>query len=239
MVDFNRSDVYSKLRTLAAQNPREARMWFCQMLDSNARELDEILHCAAGLGEGRVRQLLANAVRLRADKDKLIPHLLRWLETETDEFAQRAILAVLDGVDVSAYQQNPESALADLKLVEAYRYLKERLCHELRNALLRPQTHILRLRGKINAIGEEVLRAEFEAMLGQLSDAFKSVGRIIEFDADDHYFKLRPISICSWLKIMNAEYGKKYQPVVLGIEDNSNGTPIRILASDHLLHTIF
>jgi hypothetical protein len=49
MVDFNKSDVYSKLRTLAAQNPREARTWFCRMIDSDSPELDEILHCAAGL----------------------------------------------------------------------------------------------------------------------------------------------------------------------------------------------
>jgi len=78
MVDHNKSDVYSKLRMLAAQNPREARTWFCQMLDTNSPELDEVLRSAAGLGEGRVRQLMANAIRLRFDKDRLIPHLLKY-----------------------------------------------------------------------------------------------------------------------------------------------------------------
>ena len=109
MVDLNKSDVYSKLRMLAAQNPREARTWFCQMLDTNSPELDEVLRSAAGLGEGRVRQLMANAIRPRFDKDRLIPHLLRWLEHETDEFAKRAIVAVLDEVDLSSYHQKTES----------------------------------------------------------------------------------------------------------------------------------
>jgi signal transduction histidine kinase len=236
---FNKGDVYNNLRRLAAQNPREARTWFCQLLDSNSPKLEEILRGAAGLGEGRVRQLLANAVRPRPDKDRLIPHLLKWLETETDEFAKAAIVAVLNTVDISSYCQKPEPTIADLKLVEAYRYLKDRLCHELRNALLRPQTHILQLRAKFDTISDDVLRAELRTSLGQLSDALKRVGRIVELDADDHYFKLRPISICSWLKIMNDEYGKKYQPVSMSIEDNSNSIPIQVLASDHLLYTIF
>jgi signal transduction histidine kinase len=239
MAEFNKCDVYSQLRTLAAQNPREARTWFCQLLDSNSPELDGILRGAAGLGEGRVRQLLANAVRLRSDKDRLIPHLLTWLETETDEFAKRAIVAILDTVDISSYRQKPESTIADLKLVEAYRYLKDRLCHELRNALLRPQTHILQLRAKFDTISDDVLRAELGISLGQLSDALKRVGRIVELDADDQYFKPRSISVRSWLRIMNDEYGKRYQPVVMSIEDHSNGAPLQIRASDHLLYTIF
>src|SRR6516165_9410819 len=81
MSNPERSEVYNKLRTLAAQNPRTARTLFCQMLDANAPELDEVLRCAAVLGEGRVRQLIANAIRSRPDKDTLAPHLLQWLET--------------------------------------------------------------------------------------------------------------------------------------------------------------
>jgi signal transduction histidine kinase len=182
---------------------------------------------------------MANAIRPRFDKGRLIPHLFRWLEDETDEFAKRAIVAVLDEVDLSSYHQKTESTMVDLKLVEAYRYLKERLCHELRNALLRPRRHILQLEARINSVGDEPLRAELATSLSQLSDAFKRVGRIVEFDADDHFFKFRSISICSWLKIMNDEYGKKYQPVVMIIEENSSSSPIHILASDYLLYTIF
>ena len=91
-------------------------------------------------------------------------------------------------VNVLSYRQKLESTIADPKLVEAYRYVKDRLCHELRNTLLRPQTHILRLKARVNAIGDEGLRADLSTLLGQLSDAFQSVGRIVEFDADDHYF---------------------------------------------------
>jgi signal transduction histidine kinase len=239
MVDHNKSDAYSKLRMLAAQNPREARTWFCKMLDTNSPELDEVLRSAAELGEGRVRQLMANAIRPRFDKDRLIPHLLRWLEDETDEFAKRAIVAVLEEVDLSSYHQKTESTMVDLKLVEAYRYVKDRLRHELRNILLRPQRHIHRLQDKIITIDDDVLRADLGTLVGQISDAFKGVGQLVEFDGDDQYFKLRPISICSWVKVMNDEYGKKYEPIVLSIEENANSAFAQILASNYLLHTIF
>jgi signal transduction histidine kinase len=199
----------------------------------------KILRCAAGLGEGRVRQLMANAIRPRFDKGRLIPHLLRWLEHETDEFAKHAIVAVLDAVDLSSYHQKTESSMVDLKLVEAYRYVKDRLRHELRNILLRPQRHIHRLEEKINTIGDGVLRAELETLVGQLSDAFKSVGKLVEFDADDQYFKLRPVSICSWVRTMNDEYGKKYEPISLRFEGNPNGALAQIQASNYLLHSIF
>ena len=118
-----RSAVYNQLRTLAAQNPRTARTLFCQMLDANSPELDEVLRCAAVLGEGRVRQLIANAIRSRPDKDTLVPHLLQWLETETDEFTKRAIVGALDNVDVLSYRQKLRPTIADPKLVEVYRYV--------------------------------------------------------------------------------------------------------------------
>jgi hypothetical protein len=210
MSNPGRSEVYNKLRTLAAQNPRTARTQFCHMLDANSPELDDVLRCAAVLGEGRVRQLIANAVRSRPDKDTLVPHLLQWLETETDEFAKRAIIAALDNVDILSYRHTWGSTIADPKLVEAYRYVKDRLDHELRNALLRPQTHILRLKTKINAIDDEGLRADLATLLGRLSDAFQSVGRILAFDPDDEHFKLRLISICSWLRSMHIEYRKNF-----------------------------
>jgi hypothetical protein len=107
------------------------------------------------------------------------------------------------------------------------------------NALLQPQTHILRLKTKINAIVDRGLRADLSILLGQLSDAFQSVGRVVEFDADDNYFKLRLISICSWLETMNAEYGRKYQPIALTIKECSKGMPVQIVASDYLLWIVF
>lgn len=239
MQDSRDSDVPGKLRTLAAQNPREARVQFCQMLDTDSPDLPRVLNAASAPGEGRVRQLIANAVRGRPDKAKVIPDLLRWLESETDEFAKRAIAAALEDVNVASFHDKPATAIADPKLVETFRYVKERLCHELRNALLMPRTQILRLKAKVEGIGDGGLRGELSMLLGQLGDAFTKVGNIVEFDADESHFKLRPVSVCGWLEAMNVEYGRKYQPISLTINSQLGKDEDRIVASDYLLRIIF
>jgi len=47
---------------------------------------------------GRLRHLVASALRNSRDKERLAPHLIVWHEIETDEFARHAISAALDGV---------------------------------------------------------------------------------------------------------------------------------------------
>src|SRR5262249_12390601 len=71
------------------------------------------------------------------------------------------------------------------------------------------------------------------------TDAFRSVGRIVEFDDNDNYFKLRRISICGWLFTMNAEYSRKYQPIELNIDDCTDGFPAHLLGCGYLLRIIF
>jgi signal transduction histidine kinase len=239
MQSSNEADAPGKLRILAAQNPREARVQFCRMLDTNSPELPQMLNAAAAPGEGRVRQLIANAVRGRPDKEKVVPSLLSWLETETDEFAKRAIASALGNVDVASFRDTPASAIADPKLVESYRYVKDRICHELRNALLSPRTQILRLKAKIEGIGDDEVRGDLSSLLGQLSDAFRNVGNVVEFDAGENHFRLRSVSVCGWLEAMNAEYARKYQPVALTIDSRLGNDGDRIVASDYLLRIIF
>jgi len=120
--------LFSELRKLAAENPRQARAQFSALLDSNAASVEEVFRLAGAPGEGRLRQLIANAVKQRADKARAVPHLRRWLAGETDEFAKAAIAAALIGVDQSAFESY--GSPADLpEIVETYRYVADRLCH--------------------------------------------------------------------------------------------------------------
>src|SRR4051812_4297162 len=97
---------FSNLRKLAAENPRQARIQLLSLLDSDAATIEEVLRLAGAPGEGRLRQLIANAVRQRSDKPRLVPHLRRWLATETDEFSKAAINGALVGVDQTALEVN-------------------------------------------------------------------------------------------------------------------------------------
>ena len=55
--------------------------------------------------DGRLRQLVASALRNNRDKERLAPYLIAWHEIETDEFAKRAIAAALDGVKTESSAQ--------------------------------------------------------------------------------------------------------------------------------------
>ena len=97
--------LYERLRRLAVEDPREARGVFLQLLDSNGPALDHFLGRISSPADGRLRQLVANALRNPRDRERLAPHLIAWQEIETDDFTRRAIARALDGLDTRSAAQ--------------------------------------------------------------------------------------------------------------------------------------
>lgn len=93
------------LRRLAVEDPREARKVFLRIFDSGGSALDQFLGQISSPADGRLRHLVANALRNNRDKERLAPYLIAWHEFETDEFAKRAIAAALDGVKLESAAQ--------------------------------------------------------------------------------------------------------------------------------------
>lgn len=230
---------YSALRQLTVQDPKRARQEFCELLDGEKDFLVSVLEAASAPGEGRVRQLIANAVRSRPDKDKLVVYLLQWHQNETDEFAKRAIDAALDGIDRGAYKPEKHKTLVDPALVGTYRYVTGRIRHQMNNALLGPAELVMRLSDRVASIANCTVRSDLESLVAELDDAFKSVGRIVAFGPDDDFFVMRSVVILDWLNNMNLEYGRKYRPINLSLVDESPTKELRIRANDYWLHTIF
>lgn len=97
--------LYERLRHLAVEDPREARRVFLQLLDSRGPALDHFLGRISSPADGRLRQLVANALRNHRDRERLAPHLIAWQEIETDEFTHRAIAGALEGLDARSAAQ--------------------------------------------------------------------------------------------------------------------------------------
>ena len=97
--------LYEELRHLVVEDPREARRVFLQILDSGGSALDDFLGRLSSPADGRLRQLVANALRSPRDRERLAAHLITWQEIETDEFTHRAIARALDGLDVRSAGQ--------------------------------------------------------------------------------------------------------------------------------------
>src|SRR5215813_12966372 len=90
--------LYETLRRLAVEDPREARKVFLRYFDSGGSTLEQFLGQISSPADGRLRHLVASALRNNRDKERLAPYLIAWHEIETDEFAKRAIAAALEGV---------------------------------------------------------------------------------------------------------------------------------------------
>jgi sigma-B regulation protein RsbU (phosphoserine phosphatase) len=97
--------LYERLRQLVVADPREARGVFLQLLDSGGLALEHFLGSVSSPADGRLRQLVANALRNHRDKERLAAHLIAWQEIETDEFTRRAIAGALQGLDARSAAQ--------------------------------------------------------------------------------------------------------------------------------------
>src|SRR5215467_6149323 len=97
--------LYETLRRLAVEDPREARRVFLWYLDSGGSALEQFHEQISSSADGRLRHLVASALRNNRDKERLAAYLIAWHEIETDEFAKRAIAAGLEGVKTDMAQE--------------------------------------------------------------------------------------------------------------------------------------
>jgi signal transduction histidine kinase len=237
MPDKQIDDLYDQFRTLSLQKPRQAREFFCELLDNDSPLLLRLVERVSQPSEGRLRQLIANAVRPRSDKTQIAPHLVQWLGTETDEFARSAIKAALEGINLKMFKVEP---LHDLpNFLTTYRYVTERACHRVRNGLTAPHNDVRALREAISLLEDARIRGEFETIASRLQQSLRRVSHIVGFDEDDAYFSIRPIALCSWIEDMTKQYSQTWQPLSIRFEGSNTCKGAKIMACDYLLETAF
>jgi len=229
--------LHATLRGLAATDPRQARAFINQLLDGNDPGLDSLLRAISIPGEGRARQIVANAVQTRKDKTRLIPFLLKWRDVEVDEFTREAIAGALTGVDTASHTQPTLQQMPDM--VDTYRYVSERLCHRIRNAIAAPAARIRRLQSLAEDIPDPDARAQIASEVAQILDSFRRVSRLVEFDIGDSYFQHRSVVVRDWIAGLNTRYSAVNEPVTLVLDVLPAEANHRIYANDQQLETIF
>src|SRR4051794_14602135 len=156
--DDRADPVFARLKALAATDPRQAREVLGRVLDDASADIEPLLRGAASPGEGRLRQLIANTLRVRGEQARWLAHLQAWREIEPDEFTRRALDAALEGVRRPAKPAERRPSLVDRHRLEAHRYVSDRLKHQLRNALMEPMGRLIRLRGQVDSLEEGGVR---------------------------------------------------------------------------------
>jgi hypothetical protein len=226
------NNLYERLRRLVIEDPRRAKDEFLEKFDTKSDDIEDFLVRLKAPREGRLRQLVAHAVRSHTDKARILAHLFSWEATETDEFTRRAIEAALSDVDPSVYRHSVTPSAS--QFLDIYRYVGERLRHKMRNVMLSSQTQIVRLRKLMGAeMNTDVLTS-----LAKLNDSIVVLGRVLEAsDVDPDYFEDRSVLLSEWLRNMNTMFSSRYLPVYLHIEGNAVDS--KVLANDYLLENLF
>jgi signal transduction histidine kinase len=229
--------LYGRLRRLAVEDPREARVVFLAAFEAKSSELTDLFAQLRKPNEGRLRQVVANSVRAHPEKARIVSELLQWRETETDEFTRRAIDGALVDVEPATLREDKilEKVAAPSELADVYRYVADRLRHRLRNTMLSAQAQASRL----NRLMATAQSSEVQTVVAKLHDAMISMGRELEAtDVDPEYFRPRSVALPDWIRQLNTRYATQYSPVKLNLID-ADQEWIRVLANDYLLETIF
>jgi signal transduction histidine kinase len=238
----NPGDLLLILRRLAAERPRDARARVAQLLDERIADLSRLLILFGAPGEGRLRHIVANLVVEKGERVHAVPQIDEWLAVETDEFTKNALRHAIEATkDIRrpAILTDAATRPVDEHFVEAYRYAASRLSHRMRNALIEPQTSILRLTTVLSESRDPALQATTSKLIEQLSSAFRRVARLVEFDVEDDYFKMRDVAIFDWLTSMNFVYAQTYSAIDFKAVADVTSIGSRVYASDYLLNTVF
>ena len=99
-----------------------------ELLADPQSDPSDFLSRLGGIGDGRLRQCVANAVIAQpALLTPIAANLQAWLAVETDEFARRSIADAVQRVGGSPRKTVQKTGLIDPALVGAYRYVSDRL----------------------------------------------------------------------------------------------------------------
>jgi hypothetical protein len=226
------------LRTLATSDPKRARTNFVDLLVESPSDAEEVLLYASKAGEGRLRQTIATVFRTTPTATSLRPWLERWRDIESDEFTRAAIENALGGQKRDA----PRRVAAVNTLMheaEAYRYISDRLCHRVRNALPLPTAHLRRLEQLAETTDDESLKGFLSEIVAGLRVGIRRIARNVDFDTGDNYLKWESIAVIPWLETAAPNLSARFGHAQLTVTGDVAARTTKIRATRFLLDTLF
>jgi len=231
-------NVITDLRWLAASDPKQARTAFHALLKGDATLLYEVLKNASRPGDGRLRQMIATVYRTDESATALEPWLRQWFEIEPDEFTKSAIVAALSA-RMPEETPRPTPRIQAANTVEAYRYVADRLCHRVRNALSLPSAQIMRLEQLASEVDDPDLHSELMQVRANLQKGLLRISRNVEFDTGDDYMTWQSVQIVGWLETSANEFASRFGPAKFQVTCDQTVRRINVRATRFFLETAF
>lgn len=231
-------DAVENLRWLAASDPKRARIAFQALARNGDDNLRDLLESASRPGEGRLRQMIATVFKTDSGAVTLEPWLRRWLTTESDEFTKTAIESALASRSPASFTRSVHRNSVT-QVVESYRFVADRLCHRIRNAMTLPNAQIKQLEHLIRDVNDPELKKELTEILAGFQTGFVRISRNVEFDTGDDYLAWQSIPLFTWLDSMEKEFSARYDVAKLVVTCEPIVRRATVRATRFFLETIF
>jgi signal transduction histidine kinase len=236
--EHGQNDILADLRWIAASDPKQARTAFHTILRGKHDVLNSVLTAASRPGDGRLRQMIATVFRTDEKAIILEPWLRQWLEVEPDEFTKTAIQTALAS-RVPTPAPSSTSRGPAVQTVEAYRYVADRLCHRIRNALTLPSSQLIRLQHIVAETSDPTLRQDLMEILTGMQAGLSRISRTVEFDTGDDYLTWQTMSVIGWLESASKDFEARFGPAKLVITCDPTVRRAKIRATRFFLETVF
>ncbi len=232
------NDPLTQLRWLAASDPKQARAVIHGLVTGKTDVLDAVLQAASRPGDGRLRQIFATVFRTDPTAAVLAPWLQQWLKVESDEFTKSAIATALGARAVITEPRTlPRSS--GTTAVEAYRYVADRLCHRVRNAMTLPTAQMARLEQLAGSCEDPELRQELLEIHAGTQTGLIRIARNVEFDTNDGYLSWQSIGIVAWLEKNAHEFAARHGQARFTVSLEPSVRRVNVRATPFLLETTF
>lgn len=230
-----------RLRELVVTDFRRAVATALEILSASDRDVTPLLAEMDGLAMGRVRQVVAIAAQKSDEVFRRSQGALeRWAHDETDEFARRAMLRVLQQrSDRHQVKEAPRSVDHAQQQLQVYRYVAERLAHRVGNAFMSVDGRVESLRSLAPRIEDSVVRRELDSLLADLSAKVKGLGPVVGYPVSDRYFDVQVFEWMDYLRQASAKYSNQFTGAHIAVRaEGETAARAKVRASDFHLYTI-
>jgi signal transduction histidine kinase len=161
--------------------------------------------------------------------------LLEWQNTETDEFA---LAAISDALTPPTSRRQPKMLKDLTDLGRTFRFIADRLRHNVLNAIPRTGLSINRLSAAIKDVEDAQLGAILDECLNDLRDSVVRLEAAVSIDYEVDAFEPRDVHLVKWILQFVRRYASQWPTVAGDVIAGEGARPI-VTAPPYLLELIF
>ena len=240
VTDADAQERYEELSVAAYGDPAGARETFLELLRSSPALAREIATHAISNRDARLRQVVARAVWRQPERELVRDILVKWRDTEDDEFTLSAIKDALAEPKsrIGRAPRAPTPAPFP-DVLGTYRYVSSRMRHRTLNAMPEVSVTMQLLRREAQRIADPQVYARMAPILDDLFASLGHLEKAVENDEDAYFFDSSSIAMHDWLVEYRQRFTGEFGPLEMEVDFSACDDGVSVRATPYWLMTVF